>query len=88
MFARSVVVNNLSNILNSKIFIGIALGWSSLLSIMFFSCYLFYDKSQFIRAIADFFISFSLIKRTKTILLSYGFICLIVSLAGFMFLLL
>jgi len=47
--------------------------------------YFFADKNKFLGAVAIFFVSFSVIKRTKTILLSYATLLILVGLFGCLF---
>lgn len=60
----------------------IALSWILSVGVFFISCYFFYDKSRFFNSVGDFFIELSIIKRTKTILLSYAFIAIFVGIVG------
>jgi multisubunit Na+/H+ antiporter MnhB subunit len=48
--------------------------WLIFIGMLFISIYIMYDKHKLFRSIGDFFIAFSFVKRTKTILISYGFL--------------
>ncbi len=78
--------NNIFMVLDNNIFKYIALTWIIFIGCLFFITYIFYEKSNIFKAIGDFFINFSFVKRTKTILLSYGFLCIFVGIVGLFFL--
>lgn len=62
----------------NNIFNIIAFTWILLIGILFILSYLLYDKNRILKAFGDFFIQFSFIKRTKTILLSYGLLAILI----------
>jgi len=59
--------------------------WLIFMGGIFLLSYLLSDKNRFFRSIANFFIAFSFIKRTKSILLSYAVLATLIGLIGLFF---
>ena len=58
--------------------------WVVLLGVFFVLTYVLYERSPTLHSIGDFFIKFSFLKRTKSILLGYGFLAITIGLLGLM----
>jgi len=72
----------MNDLFHNKLFDYIAVSWVFMLAIFFITCYLGYDKNVLLKNISNIFIEFSIIRRTKTILVSYALICLFVGVIG------
>ena len=69
---------------NSKVILFCSL-WLLVLGFIVLGSYFLKDKNVFFKSIADFLISFSFVKRTKSILISYSFLLLFLGLIGVVF---
>jgi len=78
-------MTELFDLMHSKTVLMIFSVWLILIGGMFTLSYLFADKNRFFRSIANFFIAFSFIKRTKSILLSYAVLATLIGLIGLFF---
>ena len=60
----------------------VASSWVIFLGLNLIVCYFMYERNRIYHSIGNFLIAFSIIKRTKTIILGYGLLALFVGCVG------
>ena len=75
-------MKDLFDLMHSSTVLQIFSIWLMLMAGIFLLTYFLEEKNKFFKSIADFFIAFSFIKRTKNILLSYAVLSALIGLIG------
>lgn len=78
---RRSVANNMPSQMREIMMI-VASAWVIVVGVFFIATYFLYGRLRAFTSIGNFFIRFSFIKRTRTILLSYGLLTLFIGLMG------
>ena len=78
-------MTDLFDLLHGEIAILILSSWIIFAGFIVLMTYFFRDKNMLFKYISDFLISFSFVKRTNTILLSYASLLFIIGLVGLIF---